>query len=516
MKEAINSPYRNLVFRETFKDEATVRRNGGIPTNVIFNNGKALYNGISSRINYPFYLNNKPVYSFRFRVNITEFSGNKVLLDLRSTSGLGLVNFYSGSGVVTSSGSSAIYINGILNSQLTLNKDQEIVIIHPAVTQGTGNNPFVIGANNLNTSNARGSFDLLEIYKGALTVSEIINLYSDRWNTEVTGLNGQPKSNIVLNSGFDTDTIWIKKTGVSIENGTANFVNATSSDTLAQSNVVVEGRTYLITYTVSNYSTGNIRCRLGGSLSTLISSNGTFKAISTALNLAPGLLYFTTSSFTGSIDNVTVQEIQPKLIFDFNSTNGAMETNTSSELTPTNVDIVKNGIKYSARFKQTTSRINCGVDVIGTKSITACGWIYLYSYGGNAQSRILDNGPFILAVYQTTNRFILILSRNGALTWVSTDGSFPINKWRFFAVTSSSSGLTSGFVGDLRLPPTQTGGLNTNAGTPLPATTNLFIGNNSSLSRWFDGIIQTVQVYEGFLDLKDITQIWSKTRNYII
>lgn len=48
-REAPNSPYKGLVFRETFNDDVTVRKNGGTPTDVDFNNGVAGFNGSSTR-----------------------------------------------------------------------------------------------------------------------------------------------------------------------------------------------------------------------------------------------------------------------------------------------------------------------------------------------------------------------------------------------------------------------------------------------------------------------------------
>jgi hypothetical protein len=44
MKESLAKTDKKLIFKETFADEASVRANGGVPTNVTFNKGKGIFN----------------------------------------------------------------------------------------------------------------------------------------------------------------------------------------------------------------------------------------------------------------------------------------------------------------------------------------------------------------------------------------------------------------------------------------------------------------------------------------
>jgi len=59
------------------------------------------------------------------------------------------------------------------------------------------------------------------------------------------------------------------------------------------------------------------------------------------------------------------------------------------------------------------------------------------------------------------------------------------------------------------------GSADQDSGTPTAGTTNIIIGNNNAQYRSFDGLINSMQIYEGILSLQDITRIWSSTLKYI-
>lgn len=221
MKEAITSPYNRIVFRETFTDESSVRKNGGTPTGVVFSEGRGLFSSTTSaRVNYDLRLENRPT-AFRFRVNINSFGSNKVLLDLRSSAVSGILIYIDDTGVVQASGAT-VYVNGVVGNQLALNTDNEIIFVYSNVTQGTGTNHFVVGANYVNGSNTTGFIDLFEIYVGSLTLSQVQGLYKNTWNKEFIS------SNLLLDydstNGYITDrtgnntltptNVTIKKTGI--------------------------------------------------------------------------------------------------------------------------------------------------------------------------------------------------------------------------------------------------------------------------------------------------------------
>ena len=127
--------------------------------------------------------------------------------------------------------------------------------------------------------------------------------------------NGSPYANIVQNGTFDTDTNWTKGTGWTIANGKANATSASSD--LFQIGVPFSlNKTYKLTYTISNYSQGNTRSILGGYIfGSTRNTNGTFTDILTPTNGSSNSYVYIEgqSSFTGSIDNVTVEEVNTGL-----------------------------------------------------------------------------------------------------------------------------------------------------------------------------------------------------------
>ena len=183
MKESIYSPYNKLVKRITLNDEQTLRKGGGVPTDVTFSEGKGTFNGTSSKINYNLGLNG--TYSVRIRCNPTNFAGNTFLLDMRGTNedGAGLIFLTNATGILGKSSGTA-YVNGVATTSTTSGVQNEIIVTGITLTQGTGANLSLIGSRLNNTDEFLGTMDLVEIYSGTLTASEVSNLYNDRWNRE--------------------------------------------------------------------------------------------------------------------------------------------------------------------------------------------------------------------------------------------------------------------------------------------------------------------------------------------
>jgi len=179
MKEAPNSPANNLIFRETFNDESSVRKSGGTPTDVSFTNGEGSFNGTSSKINYNLNLNG--TYSVRIRCNPTNFTNNNFLFDCRSTNndGVGLIYFTSSTGgLVISSGTA--YVDGVAGTTIIAGEYVEVVVTGVTLTQGTGANLSLIGSGYTDTNEFLGTIDLVEIYEGTLTPGEVEAMYHDR------------------------------------------------------------------------------------------------------------------------------------------------------------------------------------------------------------------------------------------------------------------------------------------------------------------------------------------------
>jgi len=180
MKEAPNSPYNKLVFRETFSDEQSVRRNGGVPTDVTISNGIGSFNGTSSGIVYPKNFNG--TYSIRIRFKEPKtFSSSQYLCDFRQGTGVGYV--YCSETTIAAPGSTK-YANGVASTSSIAVKEivvSGITITSTEMTMGRRTPPY--------TSYFNGDLELFEIYEGTLTASEVKNLYRNSWAKELVSSN---------------------------------------------------------------------------------------------------------------------------------------------------------------------------------------------------------------------------------------------------------------------------------------------------------------------------------------
>ena len=114
----------------------------------------------------------------------------------------------------------------------------------------------------------------------------------------------------VVNGDFATDSDWNKGTGVTISGGSLNFSGVLSSVNTYQSSSIEIGKRYLVTFTISNYTSGGIRAIIGSSGFTDIrTSNGTFTTDVVASGNTTIYLQSQSGTSTYSIDNVSVKEV---------------------------------------------------------------------------------------------------------------------------------------------------------------------------------------------------------------
>ena len=221
-----------------------------------------------------------------------------------------------------------LYLNG---QEITATKanDAEVNAIY------SGSAKLSIGSSQLNGSGANffdGKVANPRAFNTALTAAQIADLYNFPEKIVPTGVantalklwlpmqegagttayNGAPDalgSEVVTNGDFATDSNWTKGTGWTISGGKANASSATSD--LIQSISFTLGKTYRLTYTISNYSAGSVRTFIGAYVAGITrNSNGTFTDLLTPTNASSNSLLYIVglSGFVGSIDNVSVQE----------------------------------------------------------------------------------------------------------------------------------------------------------------------------------------------------------------
>lgn len=217
--------------------------------------------------------------------------------------------------VDVSDGSAKIYLNGSLDGSGT-NTINSFTGTTGEIGRQPGGEYF------------EGSLANVGIWNRALSSSEIESIYwkgqyADLKGTELTNLvswynlkSTSLGSDLVTNGDFATDSNWTKNTGWSIANGLASCDGSQSGASfLFQDIGLVAGRKYKITFDLSNHSAGSVRVRAGSS-ATSEGVSGYYNANSSIevelFGSGSGAIFFfeATTSFTGSIDNVVVKEIQ--------------------------------------------------------------------------------------------------------------------------------------------------------------------------------------------------------------
>lgn len=154
---------------------------------------------------------------------------------------------------------------------------------------------------NGNTVAVRGtaSASLLTTTGPVLTIGGVSATFS------ITTANS---NELVVNGGFDTDTIWAK-TNTTISGGVGVF-SAASFGNVRQTIAMTAGKTYRVTFTIASYTAGGFRARLFGSANT-DGTNRTAAGTYTEDLVAPAAptsfrIIGSTASDTGTIDNVSM------------------------------------------------------------------------------------------------------------------------------------------------------------------------------------------------------------------
>jgi hypothetical protein len=144
----------------------------------------------------------------------------------------------------------------------------------------------------------------------------------------------------VTNGDFATDSNWTKETGWTISGGKASYNGSAATNALYQNISAVSGTTYRVSFSVVNYVSGSFKAFLSNGSATgsspLITANGDYVFDMTATGIL--LVFRNDTSFNGSIDNVSVQEIVSSGDFTFSR---------GSNLAATRVDV--NGLIEKGR-----------------------------------------------------------------------------------------------------------------------------------------------------------------------
>jgi hypothetical protein len=146
---------------------------------------------------------------------------------------------------------------------------------------------------------------------------------------------------VVINGGFDADATWTKSTGATISGGVGVFTSVGSDNGFTQSSLLVLGKAYTVTFTVSGYSSGGVRVYVGsGASGTARTANGTYTQTLIASGDTVFRVYATAVGTTLNVDGVTVTQLSipatPVVAASELLTDGNMETSGTSSWTALN------------------------------------------------------------------------------------------------------------------------------------------------------------------------------------
>ena len=244
--ESNYAAYKGPLYRWTFNNEQSILKDW-TNTAVTFSQGIGTFNGSSS------YLTNKiripnGTYTLRIKINPTNFTGQKMLLDFRGSNedGTGYLTLSATTGQITYSAGTT-YVNGVASVTTVLNVNNDIFQSGVSIINGTGTSFNTIGVRcTLASLFYTGTIDLVEIYPGTLTATDVANLYTNRTNKH-------------LNPGSVVPILDVNAFGGVIKN-TANTTAITNTAT----SVVKDGDIYAMQF---NGTTSALDC---GAYNTLV------------------------------------------------------------------------------------------------------------------------------------------------------------------------------------------------------------------------------------------------------
>jgi hypothetical protein len=262
---------------------------------------------------------------------------------------------------------------------------------------------------------------------------------------------------IVDNGGFDSAVGWTLGQGWTISSGKAHQDGTQSgwADLQQYNSELVLGKTYLHTFTVSNYVAGIVCGKVGGHYGTNRTANGTYSEYLTPTNLGDWDVITGNADFIGSVDNVSITEVNgADHPFQFiNPTTG--RPILSSTAVPTTKNIVVDGDLSAETFYT-------GSDF--TMSYRLTPWYLKNQDGtpklqGRLQVRSLvlnfqNTGYFRVVVTPTGNRGTPTTHRfSGAVIGVSNIGEASLHDGEErFTIKSRNTRCTVDIVSDSYLP----------------------------------------------------------------
>ncbi|MHC0055822.1 LamG-like jellyroll fold domain-containing protein, partial [Actibacterium sp. D379-3] len=128
-------------------------------------------------------------------------------------------------------------------------------------------------------------------------------------NTDATSLAASGE--LVTNGGFDTDADWAKGTGWTISGGVAFCDGAQTATTALSQTKVLSPGTYVIEFDITAQTSGSIYIYLGATIVPSVGAIGHYVYTFTVTSTTTTLYINGSSTFVGSVDNISIQRADP-------------------------------------------------------------------------------------------------------------------------------------------------------------------------------------------------------------
>lgn len=227
MKESLSSIDNRVIFRETFNSFDDISKNGGtLGVTATISNGQMIVTADTSVITYNQVLNG--TFSVRIRTNQNTQNAWRYLLEL----GAGNANYVAinNSNALTSNAGTK-YVNGVAATAFAYNKNNKIVVAGITFNNLAFTPKIRIGSAGFPP---KGTIDLIEIYQGTLTATEVAELYKNDLYTFPTSAKDYTFNCNFIN-GYINETkgaVMTNTGNIVTKDGGVNSLVGTASSTL--------------------------------------------------------------------------------------------------------------------------------------------------------------------------------------------------------------------------------------------------------------------------------------------
>jgi len=248
------------------------------------------------------------------------------------------------------------------------------------------------------------------------------------WTKTGASIQGDPSTagvEEVVNGDFATDTWWGKDTSWTISGGSAN---SNGSGTMYKGSVLTIGKTYLVSFDISSYTSGSVSYPNGGFTPTLAVGSYSFTYMASSATVS-----FSGVSFIGSIDNVSVKEVQGFESPSLDSPTGAFKL----------VEDTSTGSKWVYTSPTVTSGQSYTYSVIAKKGERDFLLLNAYSNGNNRNWFDLNTGTL-----GTSESGVSKIESIGNGWYRCSVTITTVSGTQFFIISPSISDNSSSYTGD--------------------------------------------------------------------